>query len=175
MTTTMTAGVLHKIPLRPLTPDAFAPYGQVVATRRVFGQGVGVHKDPRTDPEEAQLVLTDGQPRIWIMHTGKVGVRFSKIARHRRTTQCLGSIDGTDWLVGVAPPSDLSDSGRPALDDIVGFRVPAGAIIKLHCATWHAGPHHLLDEARFINLELMDTNQADFHAAELGVECQFDL
>jgi ureidoglycolate hydrolase len=172
---TTTTDVLHKIAVRPLTAESFAPYGQIVATRRVFGQGVGTHADPRTDPEEAQLVLTDGQPRIWIMHMGKVGIRFHKIARHRRTTQCLGSVDGTEWLVGVAPPSDLSDSGRPALQDIVGFRVPAGTIVKLHRATWHAGPHHTADEARFVNLELMDTNEADFHAAELGVECEFDV
>jgi ureidoglycolate hydrolase len=106
---------------------------------------------------------------------GKIGIAFRRIARHRRTTQCLGSVDGTDWLIGVAPPSDLSDDGRPTLAEIVGFRVPAGEIIKLHRATWHAGPHHTRDTARFVNLELMDTNEADFHAAELDVECVFDL
>jgi ureidoglycolate hydrolase len=171
----MTTAVLHKIAVRPLTAAAFAPYGQIVATRKVFGQGVGTHADPSIDPEEAQLVLADGKPRIWIMHMGKVGIRFHKIARHRRTTQCLGSVDGTEWLLGVAPPGDLSDSAKPALDAIVGFRIPAGAIIKLHLATWHAGPHHTNDEARFVNLELMDTNERDFHAAALDVECMFDL
>jgi ureidoglycolate hydrolase len=154
----MTTAVLHKIPVRPIDAAGFAPYGQLVATRKVFGQGVGTHADPAHDPEEAQLVLEDGTPRIWIMHTGKVG-----------------TVDGTEWLLGVAPPGDLSDSAKPALDAIVGFRIPPGAIVKLHLATWHAGPHHTLDEARFLNLELMDTNERDFHAAELGVECAFDL
>ena len=171
----MTTAVLHKIPVRAISPESFAPYGQIVATRKVFGQGVGDHADPARDPEEAQLVLADGTPRIWIMHMGKIGTRFSRIARHRRTTQCLGSIDGTEWLLGVAPPGDLSDSAKPALDSIMGFRIPPGTIVKLHLATWHAGPHHTRDEARFINLELMDTNERDFHAAELGVECAYDL
>jgi ureidoglycolate hydrolase len=171
----MTAAPPHKIAVRPLTAAAFAPYGQIVATRKVFGQGVGTHADPTQDPEEAQLVLSAGTPRLWIMHSGAVGTRFRRIARHRRTTQCLGSVDGTEWLVGVAPPGDLSDRAAPALDAIVGFRVPAGVIIKLHLATWHAGPHHTRDEARFLNLELMDTNDTDFHAAELGVECVFDV
>jgi len=165
----------HKIPVRPLEAATFAPYGQVIATRQVFGQGVGTHKDPSTDPEEARLVLSEGTPRLWIMHMGQIGTRFSRIARHRRTTQCLGSVDGTEWLLGVAPAGDLSDGAKPALGDIVGFRIPPGAIIKLHLGTWHAGPHHQRAEARFLNLELMDTNEADFHAVELGVECAYDL
>jgi ureidoglycolate hydrolase len=171
----MTAPSPHKIAVRPLAAETFAPYGQVIATRKVFGQGVGTHQDPSADPEEAKLVLSEGTPRLWIMHSGKIGTRFSRIARHRRTTQCLGSVDGTEWLLGVAPAGDLSDKAAPALADIVGFRIPAGAIVKLHLGTWHAGPHHQRDEARFLNLELMDTNEADFHAVELGVECAYDV
>jgi len=171
----MTTAVQHKIAVHPLTAEAFAPYGQIVATRKVFGQGVGTHADPATDPEEAQLVLREGAPRLWIMHMGKIGTRFTRIARHRKTTQCLGSVDGTEWLLGVAPPRDFSDAAKPALDEIVGFRIPPGTIIKLHLGTWHAGPHHQRDEARFVNLELMDTNEHDFHAAELGVECVYDI
>jgi ureidoglycolate hydrolase len=171
----MTEAALHKIPIRTLDPASFAPYGQVVTARRAGGQGVGVAHDPMGGPEEAQLVLSHGQPRVWIMKLPKIGVRFRRIARHRKVTQCLGAMGGKDWLIGVAPPGDLSDAGRPRLDDVVGFRVPGDCVIKLHVATWHAGPHFTHDEADFFNLEMMDTNQADFHAVDLGVECVFDL
>ena len=134
----MTAAVLHKIPVRPLDPESFAPYGQIVTATRAGGQGVASHA--HGGAHEAELVLNQGQPRLWIMKLSKIGVSFRRIARHRRVTQCLGALGGKDWLVGVAPPNDLSDAGRPRLDDIVGFRVPGDCIIKLHVATWHAGP-----------------------------------
>jgi ureidoglycolate hydrolase len=171
----MTSAVLHKIAVQPLTAEAFAPYGQIVTPRRALGQGVGPRYEPWTNPDEAQLVLRHGQPRLWIMRLAKIGVRFQRIARHRRVTQCLGALGGKDWLVGVAPPGDLADSGRPRLDDIVGFRVPGDCVIKLHVATWHAGPHFTHDEVDFVNLEMMDTNETDFHAVDLGVECVLDV
>jgi ureidoglycolate hydrolase len=172
----VTAALRHKIPVRALTDDAFAPYGQVVSPHRVLGgQGAPTTYSPIGNPAEAQLVLGNGQPRIWIMQLPKVGISFAKIARHRRVTQCLGALHGKEWLLAVAPPGDLSDDGRPRLEDIVGFRIPGDRLIKLHVATWHAGPHFTYESCDFINLELMDTNERDFHAADLGVECVFDI
>ncbi len=169
----MATVVQHKIPVRTLDAAAFAPYGQIVSARQAGGQGVAAgHAAPRA---EAELVLNHGQPRVWIMRLTKIGIHFGRIARHRRVTQCLGALGGKDWLIGVAPPGDLADSGRPRLEDIVGFRVPGDCLIKLHVATWHAGPHFVHDEVDFFNLELMDTNETDFHAVELGVDCVYDL
>ncbi len=170
----MTSAVVHKIPIRPLTAEAFAPYGQIVSARQAGGQSAESQADHAKDPTEAQLVLSNGQPRLWIMRLNRIGVRFKRIARHRKVTQCLGALGGKSWLIGVAPPSDLADSGRPRIEDIVGFRVPGDCMIKLHVATWHAGPHFTDDAIDFVNLELMNTNTADFHAAELGVECELE-
>jgi ureidoglycolate hydrolase len=171
MESRMTSAVVHKIPVRPLTREAFAPYGQIVAARQAGGQGGDAHQDHAADPTEAQLVLDHGRPRLWIMRLSKIGVRFTRIARHRQVTQCLGALGGKDWLIGVAPPGDLADSTRPRLADVVGFRVPGDCVIKLHVATWHAGPLFTDDAIDFLNLELMDTNTADFHAVDLGAEC----
>lgn len=33
------------------------------------------------------------------------GTEFRTITRHRRCTQCLGSLEGKDWLLAVAPPA----------------------------------------------------------------------
>src|SRR5260370_36839788 len=48
-------------------------------------------------------------------------------------------------------------------------------MIKLHVATWHAGPHFVHDECLFVNLENLDTNRRDFHAVPLDVECRYRL
>ena len=75
----MTAAVLHKIPVRPLEATAFAPYGQIVAARQAGGQGVRAgHDAPR---EEAELVLSNGTPRVWIMRLTRIGTRFNRNAR----------------------------------------------------------------------------------------------
>ncbi len=142
------AGTLprHMLDIRELTAEAFAPYGQVIAPLRTGGQGVGSHHDPESSTGEAKLVLGNGEPRLWIMHLPHVGLGFTRIARHRRVTQCLGALGGKEWLIGVAPPGDLGDDARPRLEDIVAFRVPGDRVIKLHVATWHAGPHFVHDE-----------------------------
>jgi ureidoglycolate lyase len=76
---------------------------------------------------------------------------------------------------GVAPPGDLDDEARPRVEDIVAFRVPGDRLIKLHVATWHAGPHFVHDECLFVNLENLDTNRRDFHAVPLAAECRYRL
>jgi hypothetical protein len=53
--------------------------------------------------------------------------------------------------------------------------VPGDHLIKLHVATWHAGPHFVHDECLFVNLENLDTNRRDFHAVPLSVECRYRL
>ena len=166
---------LRMLDIRELTAEAFAPYGQVIAPLHTGGQGVGSHHDPENSPDEAKLVLSNGEPRLWIMHLPHVGLGFTRIARHRRVTQCLGSLGGKEWLIGVAPPGDRSDDASPRLEDIVAFRVPGDRVIKLHVATWHAGPHFVHDECLFFNLENLDTNRRDFHAAPLPAECRYRL
>ena len=99
---------------------------------RTGGQGAETGYDPETSPAEAKLVLDNGEPRLWIMHLPHVGLGFSRIARHRKVTQCLGSLGGKEWLIAVAPPGDLADDARPRLEEIVAFRVPGDRLIKLH-------------------------------------------
>jgi ureidoglycolate hydrolase len=166
---------LHLLDIKELTPEAFAPYGQVITPHRTGGQGSNTSHATENLSQEAALVLSNGEPRLWIMHLPHVGLGFSRIARHRRVTQCLGSLGGKEWLIGVAPPGDLADDTSPRTEDIVAFRVPGDRVIKLHVATWHAGPHFIHDECLFINLENRDTNQRDFHAAPLPVECRYRL
>jgi ureidoglycolate lyase len=76
--------------IRELIAEAFAPCGQVIAPLRTGGQGAEASYDPETSVHEAKLVLGNGEPRLWIMHLPHVGLSFTRIARHRRVTQCLG-------------------------------------------------------------------------------------
>ena len=153
---------LQKLPPQDITPEAFLPYGQVIFALK---DGEPYNRN------DAQLQLQNGIPRFYIMRLHHRGRKFHQITRHLRCTQCLGSLEGKDWLIGVAPPSAAD---YPAWEDIVAFRVPGNCFIKLDVGTWHAGPYFEQDWIDFYNLELSDTNVVDHDTCNLlhqhGVE-----
>src|SRR6516164_12844 len=159
---------VHFLPINELTPAGFAPFGEVVRPAAAGGQGV-----PSKHPDNPKLVLSNDRPRLWVMQLPHVGMGFSKMARHRLVTQCLGSLTGGEWFISVAPPGDLSDDARPRVEDITAFRIPSGHLIKLHCGTWHAGPHVSGAGDLFINLENEDTNTSDNHIVTHDQECRY--
>nr|WP_290221565.1 ureidoglycolate lyase [Trichocoleus desertorum] len=143
------------LPTQPITSETFQPYGQVIAASadgKLF------------DSEDAQLVLDRGIPRFYIMRLHSKGRKFRTITRHVQCTQCLGSLEGKEWLLAVAPPSLTS---HPNLDQLAAFRIPGNCFVKLHLGTWHAGPYFDADFVDFYNLELSDTNLNDHDTCDL--------
>lgn len=133
-----------------VTPENFRPYGQVIWAS-IDGKSY--------DTEDAQLNLQHGTPRFYIMRLQTRGRKFHKITRHVQCTQCLGSLEGKDWLITVAPPNQ--GVNQPALEDLAAFRIPGNCFIKLEVGTWHAGPYFEHEVVDFYNLELSDTNIVD--------------
>jgi len=139
----------------PITAENFQPYGQVI----------GAQEDGKPyDRQDAQLVLNHGTPRFYIMRLHQRGRQFHRITRHQRCTQCLGSLNGKVWLLGVAPPSEAS---QPELAAIQAFQIPGDCFVKLDVGTWHAGPYFDHEWVDFYNLELADTNEVDHETCDL--------
>lgn len=162
---------VRSLPTLALTPEAFAPFGQVIAP---IEDGVPF------GPDDAQLDLTEGTPRLYIMRLPRKGLQLRQITRHRQVTQCLASANGESWFIAVAPPYKVDDpTAEPALEDITGFVIPGGVAIKLHKGTWHAGPFFENEQIDFINLELADTNQVDHQNCYLdqryGTHLRFEV
>ncbi|HBL58061.1 MAG TPA: Ureidoglycolate hydrolase, partial [Cyanobacteria bacterium UBA8803] len=78
--------------------------------------------------------------------------------RHVQCTQCLGALEGKDWWMAVAPPSQ---GQQPEIEAVKAFWIPGNCFIKLEMGTWHAGPYFDHDVVDFYNLELSDTNEVD--------------
>lgn len=157
--------MLQKLHPQVISPEAFAPFGQVI---------FAVEDGQEFDLSNAQLQLTNGIPRLYIMRMQYHGLKFNQITRHQRCTQCLGALEGKSWLIAVARPGDLTATNW---EDITAFRVPGNCFIKLELGTWHAGPFFEEAAIDFYNLELSDTNSVDHDTCNLqeayGVEFEF--
>ncbi|NET47542.1 MAG: Ureidoglycolate hydrolase [Merismopedia sp. SIO2A8] len=149
-------GALQSLTAQLITPETFKPFGQVILPSK-DGDTYG--------PDDAQLDLRQGVPRFYIMHLKRKGRHFSKITRHQACTQCLGSLNGQEWLMAVAPPGP---NPQPDPSSIKAFRIPGDRFIKLDVGTWHAGPLFDQDSIDFYNLELSDTNVVDHHTCDLS-------
>jgi ureidoglycolate hydrolase len=143
------------LPAVLITPENFRLYGQVIAATPDH-QGF--------DAAAAQLSLEEGIPHFYIMRLPRRGRKFGKITRHVKCTQCLGSLEGKEWLIAVAPPGATD---QPDRDAIAAFRIPGNCFIKLERGTWHAGPYFDQEAIDFYNLELTDTNIVDHHTCDL--------
>lgn len=166
----------HSVPAQELTDEAFAPYGDIIKPRRSGDQGDRAYAyRPGEEENHVDLVVTNGEPMLRIMHQFKRGLMFTKIARHQRVSQCLGSLQGKEWFIAVVAGTGSGEGAQPRLDQLVAFRIPGDRIIKLHVGTWHAGPYFVHDECMFLSLENIDTNTCDFDLVQLPAECHIEI
>ena len=112
----------YSIRVQDLTDEAFTPYGNIIKPR-VSGEQFdrAYFYDPSKECTHVNLVMTNGEPTLRIMHQRLRGFAVSKIAPHHRVSQCLGSLQGKEWFMAVAAPTngDL----QPRLEDITAFRM----------------------------------------------------
>jgi ureidoglycolate lyase len=155
------------ITAEPISAESFAEFGTLLCA---LDDGT-----PFT-AEEAQLDVSRGTPRYYLMRLEHRPPRFAGITRHRQTTQALLSVGGKEWLLAVAPPKDLDiPDATPCAEEIRAFRVPGDVVVLMKRGTWHSGPHFTEDEMSFANLELADTNVVDHQTYRLDRELGFTM
>jgi ureidoglycolate lyase len=139
---------MNRIAVAEPTSEAFAPFGEVGAR----------HADGSQAPVHVALDLSRGTPRFYIMRLAQRGLVFEVVARRDRVTRSLGAVDGEPWLMAVVPANLV----QPGLADIRAFCIPPGCCIKLRLGTRQAGPYFTEPVSDFYNLEMVDTNIADY-------------
>lgn len=151
-----------RLAVRELTPEAFAPYGEVSCPTSGF----------RLDFAEQRAsfchVRIEARP-----------MRLFFLARHLFTTQAYVPIGAAESVLVVAPPSDLLDpEALPDLTRAAAFRLRGDAAINLHRGTWHRTPLPLEQSADFMVLDregtLDDLDLVDLRA-NLGAIVEMDL
>jgi len=117
--------------VRPLEPEAFSPFGQVINTS-ADGKPFGA--------DDAQLEF-HGTPRFYILSLKHKEPRFRQITRHLKVTQCLASVGAKPWFLAVAPPNDPDNAdavpehrgvlgARPCRREAASQRVACGPLLQ---------------------------------------------
>ena len=161
------------LPVRPLTREAFAPFGRVIGRpeRGHDAEGPGWRW-------WAETVALDGDDRSWgigYLDLEPADLRFDWAERHLRTLEAVIPVSG-DCLLYVAPPEHLDEPGRlPPFDHFQVFGVPAGSGVVLDRGVWHGAPLADGGPARAVVLILEGTGRDDvtvvrFEATPVAIE-----
>jgi ureidoglycolate lyase len=144
----------HAVRAEPLTEEAFAPFGQVIARG-----------------DMAMELRGDEVFHLNVLHYDRRPLRCDHLNRHHRATQALVALSGKPTLVVVAP-QDLDFSDRGHLEGVRAFICDGSAGINLALGTWHWGPYPLSDHVDLVNVQgkFFDTdNEVAFLERDLGV------
>jgi len=114
---------------KPLTPEEFSPYGDVLAPPAEFGriyfdQGLGTLR-PAARPS---LAVSHAKFLLTLPLEAKV------MERHEFSSQSFVPLDVSRWLVIVAPPGA---DGGPDASHAMAFLAGPGQGITYHVGTWH--------------------------------------
>jgi ureidoglycolate lyase len=135
--------------IQPMTPEAFAPYGELVSER---GQ-VALDLDGGTPNVAAQTV----EPRP---------MKFDFLGRHMRSEQFFAPLGGAKSVIAVAPPSEDGEA-IPDVNRMAAFLVDGTGAFKLHRGTWHVSAFPVNGSATFLVLDREKTLEEDFDLRDL--------
>lgn len=123
------------ITVAPLTPEAFAPYGQVLmavgddAQRQEFAASLK-NLRPEATLNMAFLLSKPADPP-WFIHT---------LERHPHSAQSFVPVQGTRYLAAVCPSAA---DGTPDVGHLTAFVAKGTQAVNYHPNVWHV-PHTVL-------------------------------
>ena len=146
---------------RPLTAEAFAPFGDVIevnqARARVINEGYTIrfHDLARLDVTGAE-----GRPTISIFRSTprELPIVLSMMERHPKSSQAFFPLGDESYLVAVAPPGDLD----PARIEV--FLAGPDQGVNYHAGTWH---HYSLALGRISDFLVVDRDAEDDNCDEV--------
>jgi len=120
--------------LRPLTREAFAPFGDVVTSAGHRGRPVNAGTAQRVDLPDLDLTDAGGVPSLSVFRAQAVRLplRVSQLERHKLGSQTFIPLGRLPFALVIA----LGDS-VPDLDSLAAFQVPPDCGITLRRGVWH--------------------------------------
>ena len=158
---------------KPLTPAAFAPFGQVL---------MGPGKGPERYAYAARMQndRTAARPNMTFMRVNPAArpIRIKSLERHVYSNQAFIPLNGTGQLVAVCPSDGV---GRPLLEQLLAFVATGAQAVNYNANTWHAPRTAIRGPGEFIMFRWDDGTDQDTESwplAEaieivLAKECDF--
>ncbi|RYZ41868.1 MAG: ureidoglycolate hydrolase [Myxococcaceae bacterium] len=159
----------RSIAARPLTPEAFAPYGDVVSAGLKSGasanQGTAVRFDWSAKLESDRA---GAKPNLAVFRSVPQPLPFQVklLEHHPRSSQAFLPMRCSRFLVCVAP---TAPSGGPDLDGLVAFVCGPGQGINYHRGVWHHPIIALDAPAEFAMLAWEDGSAEDCVVRQFSV------
>lgn len=161
MTALQGIGTAVDIVAEPLTAQAFAPFGQVLA-----GSGAG----PERHPYAARMHngRAQAQPNLTWMRVAPQPspVTVTALERHPQSNQAFVPMNGTRQLVVVCPSAA---DGQPLLSQARAFVASGSQGINYDANVWHAPRVALCAPGEFAMFRWDDGGAQDTELVELAV------
>lgn len=118
--------------LRPLTAQAFAPFGDVIEAAGDVDKYINQGKCARYH-DRARLDFGDGRAGISVFQSQafSLPIKLEMVERHPGGSQAFLPLSDKPFVVAVAPDND-GTPGRP-----IAFRTAPGQGVNYHRNTWH--------------------------------------
>ncbi len=131
------------VPVRRATPEALAPYGQVI------GHDPSVAPMPIDFYDGAAKVRrvvdfrAEGVIEMPVVTLQRRPLEVRWMERHFKHTQAFVSLGAKPFVACFAPPNDRE---LPDLDRVEAFLFDGSAGFMMHIGTWHEFPFALVDD-----------------------------
>ena len=150
---------MTRLAVEELTPEAFAPFGRVIARpeRPSDADGPGWRWWAETS-----LLAGDGRAfGVGYLDLEPSEHRFDWAERHMRTQESVLATSA-DLLLYVGPPEHPEEPARlPPFERFRAFRVPAGTGVVMDRAVWHGAPLTVDRASSAVVLILEGTGRSD--------------
>jgi ureidoglycolate lyase len=152
---------LRSLVARPLTPEAFAPFGDVVSAGLKAGasanQGTAVRFDWSAKLESGR---PGAKPNLAVFRSVPQPLPFTVklLEHHPQSSQAFLPMRCSRFLVCVAP---TAPEGGPDLDGLVAFVCGPGQGVNYHQGVWHHPIIALDTPAEFAMLAWEDGGKED--------------
>jgi ureidoglycolate lyase len=145
----------HYVNAEPLTPEAFAPYGQVIGRDVVTVQA-----------REGEELTLD------VIHYDRRPFVIDHLNRHHHATQALVPLAGRPACI-VVGARELTFDTEADVEQLRAFVLDGSRGLNLAIGTWHEGPWPLLEDVDLVNVQgrnvLANDNEVAYLARDLGV------
>lgn len=133
---------------RPLTHEAFATFGDVIDSRGTASFPINAGRTQRHHDLARVETLGDGaQPLISLFVSQPVSLplEIGHLERHPLGSQAFMPLHEERFLIVVAPPGEVIDSGQ-----VCAFVTDGRQGVNYHAGTWHAVQSVLEREGEFL-------------------------